>query len=210
MENGETVWTPKVLSRYNKPNSKSCPMTTYTENWTKYFQNLFWMSLAVISFLFHHLTFFQVMFRSVISARILVIATLEVSQTKMFFKYGPNPASFCLISSFSQYNDKHSTKFDYKSIDGVLGIQTRDCRMVGTDESTELWRPPPKYVVYPHSTSDWRISFFLIQISSIWNTLNSDMKNLFITSPLLAKNSLFWSWPLVNLLVMIFLCDIPR
>ena len=29
-----------------------------------------------------------------------------------------------------------------KSIDGVLGIQTRGHRMVGTDEYTELWRPP--------------------------------------------------------------------
>ena len=28
-----------------------------------------------------------------------------------------------------------------KSIDGVLGI-TRGCRMVGADETTELWRPP--------------------------------------------------------------------
>ena len=29
-----------------------------------------------------------------------------------------------------------------KSIDGVLGIRTRGCRMVGADETTELWRPP--------------------------------------------------------------------
>ena len=29
-----------------------------------------------------------------------------------------------------------------KSVDGVLGIQTRGCRMLGTDETTELWRPP--------------------------------------------------------------------
>ena len=29
-----------------------------------------------------------------------------------------------------------------KSIDGVLGIQTRGRRMVGTDKTTELWRPP--------------------------------------------------------------------
>ena len=28
-----------------------------------------------------------------------------------------------------------------KSIDGVLGIRTRGRRMVGTDETTELWRP---------------------------------------------------------------------
>ena len=29
-----------------------------------------------------------------------------------------------------------------KSADGVLGIQTRDCRMEGTHESTELCRHP--------------------------------------------------------------------
>ena len=29
-----------------------------------------------------------------------------------------------------------------KSIDGVLGIRTLGRRMVGADETTELWRPP--------------------------------------------------------------------
>ena len=29
-----------------------------------------------------------------------------------------------------------------KSLYGVQGIRTRDLRMVGTDESTDLWRPP--------------------------------------------------------------------
>ena len=29
-----------------------------------------------------------------------------------------------------------------KSIDGVLGILTRGRRMVGADETTELWQPP--------------------------------------------------------------------
>ena len=29
-----------------------------------------------------------------------------------------------------------------KSIDGVLGIRTRGHRMVGADETTELWQPP--------------------------------------------------------------------
>ena len=37
------------------------------------------------------------------------------------------------------------TKFDYingKIVDEVLGIRTLDRRMVGADESTELWWPP--------------------------------------------------------------------
>ena len=29
-----------------------------------------------------------------------------------------------------------------KSVDGVLEIRTQGRRMVGTDETTELWRPP--------------------------------------------------------------------
>ena len=36
-----------------------------------------------------------------------------------------------------------------KSIDGVLGIQTRGRRMVGTDETTELWRPPRSTFALP-------------------------------------------------------------
>ena len=54
-----------------------------------------------------------------------------------FKKNGPIPASFCLFSSFSHYNFKLK-----ESVDGVLGIRTRGRRMVGADETTELWRPP--------------------------------------------------------------------
>ena len=32
-----------------------------------------------------------------------------------------------------------------KSIDGVLGIRTQGRRMVGADETTELWRPPQNF-----------------------------------------------------------------
>ena len=58
-----------------------------------------------------------------------------------FYKNGPNPASFCLFSFFS--HDKYSTNtINEKSIDGVLGTWTQGGRMVGADESTELWRHP--------------------------------------------------------------------
>ena len=56
-------------------------------------------------------------------------------------KNGPNPVSFCLFSFFS--HDKYSTNtINEKSVDGVLGTRTRGGRMVGADESTELWRHP--------------------------------------------------------------------
>ena len=57
---------------------------------------------------------------------------------KECFKNGPIPASFCLFSLFSRYN----FNTNWKSVDGVHGIRRWGCRMVGTDETTELWRPP--------------------------------------------------------------------
>ena len=57
------------------------------------------------------------------------------------FLNGANPVPFLLIfSSFSKNNDKLSTKFDNIngiSTDGMLGIWTRERRMVGADESPE-------------------------------------------------------------------------
>ena len=51
-----------------------------------------------------------------------------------------------------------------KSVDGVLGIRTWGRRMVGGDETTELWQPPNDNLLIP---------YFLILISS---------KKSFITS----------------------------
>ena len=34
-----------------------------------------------------------------------------------------------------------------KSLDGVLGIQTCGSTMVGSDETTELWRPPNMHLI---------------------------------------------------------------
>ena len=62
-------------------------------------------------------------------------------------KHGQSPDSFCLFSSLSQYNDKYSIKFDYKSIEGVIGIRIRDHGMVGANESTELWWPPISFFI---------------------------------------------------------------
>ena len=60
-------------------------------------------------------------------------------KTLLLFLNGPNPASFCLFSYFSY--DKYSTNtINEKSVDGVLGTRTQGSRMVGADESTELWR----------------------------------------------------------------------
>ena len=56
---------------------------------------------------------------------------------RKLIKNGPIPASFCLFPSFSSYNFNNT---NWKIVDGVLGIQTRGRRMVGTDETMELWQ----------------------------------------------------------------------
>ena len=68
--------------------------------------------------------------------RPFIIVTILV---RLFLKIS---ATFCLFSSFSQYNDEYSSNFNYKSVDGLLEIWTRDHSIVGAYESTELWRPP--------------------------------------------------------------------
>ena len=75
---------------------------------------------------------------------------MHQSKKQLFFlkKNGPNSASFCLFSFFS--HDKYRTNLTIKdkSIDGVLGAQTRGGRMVGPDESTELWWHPLLCITY--------------------------------------------------------------
>ena len=58
------------------------------------------------------------------------------------FLNGPNPASFCLFSFSLRTNIAQILTINEKSIDGVLGTQTRGGRLVGTDKSTDLWRTP--------------------------------------------------------------------
>ena len=72
----------------------------------------------------------------------------NIIQSFFFKKKLAKPGLFCLFSFFSR--DKCSTNLtiNYKSIDGVLGSRTRGCRMVGKDESTELWRRPKANVLY--------------------------------------------------------------
>ena len=75
--------------------------------------------------------------------------------TKMHvFKIWAKLGLFLFILSFLQRrNDKWSPKFDHncKSADGERGIQTRDCRMVGEDKSTELpMVTPPECMLSPN------------------------------------------------------------
>ena len=59
--------------------------------------------------------------------------------SKVFFNKWANPGLFLFY--FRSFLVIISIQIE-KSIDGVLGIRTRGHRMVGADETTELWRPP--------------------------------------------------------------------
>ena len=65
------------------------------------------------------------------------------SLSLFFFKNGQIPASFSLFSSIITI----SIILIEKRIDGVLGIRTSGCRMAGTDDTKELWRPRKLLIV---------------------------------------------------------------
>ena len=68
------------------------------------------------------------------------LAPVHLPEKILIFKNGPNTASFCIFLFVSP--DKYSTTFttNEKIVDGVFGTRTQCGRMVGADESTELWR----------------------------------------------------------------------
>ena len=57
---------------------------------------------------------------------------------------GQNRSLFLYFCSFLTMQDRYSTHLTVndKSIDGMLGSQTRGSRMEGSDESNEIWRHP--------------------------------------------------------------------
>ena len=67
--------------------------------------------------------------------------TLIESFENSFLKNGPNP-----LFSFYSHDKYRTNTINEKNIDGVLGTQTLGGGMVGTDESTELWRHPWKLI----------------------------------------------------------------
>ena len=83
------------------------------------------------------------------------------------WSHWPLPASFHLFLSFSHYNFNNTNG---KSIDGVLGIRTRNRSMVGADITTELWRPPT--VVKLISLLTHR-SWIGISVTRLWDFLKA-------------------------------------
>ena len=70
---------------------------------------------------------------------------------------------FCFLFLFSYPNDKYKNW----SADVVLGIRTRGRRMVGSDDSTQLWRPSTigDHLIREHSPYgkyDWTTPVWLV------------------------------------------------
>ena len=63
-----------------------------------------------------------------------------VCRNKGLYDFLKIPAAFLFY--FRSFLNIISIIKNEKSIDGVLGIRTRGRRLVGADETTELWRPP--------------------------------------------------------------------
>ena len=77
-----------------------------------------------------------------------------------------------LFVYFHNFLDTFSIIQIEKSVDGVLGIQTRGRRMVGADETTELWRPLlPRFKELPIHV---RKSFCLFLLFSHYNFNNTN------------------------------------
>ena len=70
----------------------------------------------------------------------------------LFFLMGQSRPLFVYFRSFITISIQIE-----KSIDGVLGIQTRGRRMVGADETTELWRPPMSllFTIHKFATEEY-------------------------------------------------------
>ena len=68
---------------------------------------------------------------------------------------GQSRPLFLWISSVSYSNIKFNHT-NWKSVDIVHGIWTWGCRMVGADETTELWRPPCDGLMFVRALSAFR------------------------------------------------------
>ena len=75
----------------------------------------------------------------------IINSQYSVKVCNVFFKWA-NPGLFYVY--FCPFLITISIKQIEKRVDGVLGIRTRGRRMVGADETMELWRPPKGPLCY--------------------------------------------------------------
>ena len=116
------------------------------------------------------------------------------------FLNGRNPTSILFIFVLSsQHNDIMVQNLTIKSIDGLLGTRTQGGRMLGADESTELWRHPVLFsLIFWFIQSFFRKNIFSVQtkfwfkiLLKLWSSssYSQDRLHSIIT---LYENKAFW------------------
>ena len=96
----------------------------------------------------------------------------------IFFKWAKPGLFLPLFAYFrpflvSQHSDKCSTHLTIKSVDGVLGTRTWAGRMVGADESAELFWPPLNDIFIN------RINLFSLEMDVSWRDILQNYKCVF-------------------------------
>ena len=74
-----------------------------------------------------------------------------------------------------------------KSVDGVLGIQTRGRRMVGADETMEVWRPPNYLDVISTVVSPRNLNIYLTE-----NVIIEEI--IFLSNAAEELSNFKWKW----------------
>ena len=111
-------------------------------------------------------TFTKPLFTAVVMLPTAVKHTMVLNARTVFFlKKWANPGLFFVY--FRPFLITISIIQIEKSIDGVLMIQTRGRRMVGADETTELWRPLKRDIVLFAPTCS-TMAFILWLAPQLW------------------------------------------
>ena len=121
---------------------------------------------------------------------------MQMPMSILFLKKWAKPGLFLFISFFSHDKYSRNLTINDKSIDGVFGTRTRGGRMVGTDESTELWRHPPILICYTLElfflfwtgeaptalVKEWTINGQYLQHWEGWKRLDGCLEQMCLTS----------------------------
>ena len=104
------------------------------------------------------------------SSNLIEIRKFSLHSWEFCFLMGQSRLLFLFIFVFSTCHNLNSNLI-HKSIDGVLGVQTRGGRMEGIDESTELWRHPRGIMFLvcerrPKTVGLTRIVFLLVPVEA--------------------------------------------
>ena len=93
-----------------------------------------------------------------------------------------------------------------KSIDGVLGIQTWGCSMVGAVETTEQWRPPTIFWFQPLCLHLFDFLFFHLSLCPLFNRSLMSF-NLCRLSPSVCLYLIFYISPISLLFNCLHVCS---